>query len=149
MIRMNVGFVPVEQILAGDGCDGGILRLARIGIVGTVGQFAGFARSNCSDLIIASRDAVVGLLLCEVELVGTEFGILQQIGEDFENIVEIALQTRQADGGRVRAAAGFYFSGTHLQEVVELVSGLRLSAACAPDFSKDANQPNFGSRLAA
>src|ERR1700721_4547965 len=81
VIRMNVGFVPVEQILAADGCDGGILRLAGIGIVGTVGQFGGFARSNCSDLIIASRDAVVGLLLWEAGLVGREFGILQQSGE--------------------------------------------------------------------
>ena len=143
VIGMNVGFVPVEQILAGDGGDGGVLRLARVRIVGSIRQLGGFARGDSADFIIAPRDAVVGLLLRQVEFVGAKFGILQQVDEDFEDIVEIAFQAGQADGGRIGTAAGFHFGGAHFEKVVELIAGLRLGAAGAPDFAEDIDQSDF------
>ena len=99
MIGMDVSLVPVDQVLPSDGGDGGILRLTGIGIVRSISQLGGFACRNSADFVIAPRDAVIRLLLRQVELVGTEFGILQQVGEDFEDIVEVALQATQADAG--------------------------------------------------
>ena len=99
VIGMDVSLVPVDQVLPSDGGDGGILRLTGIGIVRSISQLGGFACGNSADFVIAPRDAVIRLLLREVELVGTEFGILQQVGEDFEDIVEVALQATQADAG--------------------------------------------------
>ena len=37
IVGVNMSFVPVDQILASNGGDGGIFGLTRIGIVGTVG----------------------------------------------------------------------------------------------------------------
>src|SRR5260370_28689525 len=70
VIRMGIDFVPVEQILPSDGCDRGIFGLPGIVIVFTVCQLDGFAVGNSADFIIAPRDAVVCLLLRQVELVG-------------------------------------------------------------------------------
>ncbi len=77
------------------------------------------------------------MLLREVEFVGAEFGILQQVGEDFEDIVEVTFQATQADGGGINTAAGFDFGRTHFQKIVELIAGLGLGAASAPDFAEN------------
>src|SRR5580704_18765960 len=126
---MNVGAVPCDEILAGDGGDGGILRLAGIGIVLTISQPGGFTGRDAANLIVAPRDAVFCLLLSKLDLVGAEFRILQEVGEDFEYIVEVALQAAQSDGGGIGTAAGLDLGGTHFEKVVELVAGLRPGAA--------------------
>jgi hypothetical protein len=58
---MNVSLVPIDQILASDGCDGRVFGLTRVGIVRSIGELGGFACRNFSDLVVAARDAVVGL----------------------------------------------------------------------------------------
>jgi hypothetical protein len=144
VIGMNVSFVPVDQILASDGRDGGIFGLTRIGIVRSIREFGGFARRNFSDLIVAPRNAVVGLLLRQVEFVSAEFGMLQQVSEDFENVVEVTFQAGQADASRIGTATGFHFGGAHFQEVVQLIAGLRFGSTGAPDLAEDIDQSNFG-----
>ncbi len=99
VVGMDISVVPVGQILARDCGDGRVLRRARVGIFRAIRQLDGFAVCDSADLIVAARDAVLQLLLREVELFCTEFGILQQVGEDFEDIVEIAFQAIQADAG--------------------------------------------------
>ena len=53
----------------------------------------------------------------------------------------------EADGGGVGAAAGFDLGGADFEEVVELVAGLGLGAAGAPDFAVDVDRPVFVGRL--
>ena len=43
----------------------------------------------------------------------------------------------------IRTAAGFDFRGANFEEVVELIAGLGLGAAGAPDFTVDVDQAGF------
>src|SRR5580698_8249335 len=99
VVGMYIGAMPVDQILARDCGHGCVLRFTGVGIIGAIRQLGGFARHDLSYLIVAPRDAVLGLLLCQVKLLGAEFGVLQEVGEDFEDIVEIAFQATQSYGG--------------------------------------------------
>src|SRR5712671_2495713 len=146
---MNVSLVPVEQILASDGRDGGIFRLAGVRIIFPIRQLDSFAVGDSVNLVVAPRDAVIRLLLRQVELVGTEFWMLEQIGENFEYVVEITFQTTQADDGRIGAAGSFYFGGAHFQEIVHLIAGLRPGSTRAPDFAEEFHQSNFAGGLIA
>ncbi len=91
-IGVDVILMPVDQILASNGRDGCILGLANVGIIRSICQLRSFAGGDLANLVVAARDGIVGLLLRNVELVGAKFGILQQIGEDLENVVKIALE---------------------------------------------------------
>ena len=103
--------------------------------------------SDFADLVVAAGDAVVFFFLGDVDFVGAEFGIPQHVDEDLEDIVEVGLQAGEADGGGVWAAAGFDFRGADFKEVVELIAGLGLGAAGAPDFAVDIDQAGFGGGL--
>src|ERR1700722_364613 len=92
MVWMNIGLMPIDQVLPGDSCNGGIFRLTRVRIVFPVSELGGLASGDYADVVVATRDAVVGLLLRQIELVGTELGISQQVCEYFEDVVEVAFQ---------------------------------------------------------
>ncbi len=143
VVGMNVVAVPVDQVLASDGGDGCVFGHAGVGIVGAVSQFDGFAVGNFADVVVAAGNAVAFFLLREVDFVGAEFGILQHVDECLEDVVEVGLQAREADGGRVGSAAGFYLGGADFEEVVELVAGLSLGAAGAPDLTVNIHQTGF------
>src|ERR1700677_2231992 len=145
---MNVGLVPVDQILASDGSDGGILRLTGVRIVCAIRELGGFARRYLANLIIAPGDGIVRLFLGEVEFVGAEFRIAQQVGENFEDVVEVAFQATQANARGIGTAAGLDFGSAHFQKIVELISGLSFSAAGAPNFAEEIDEANFAGRLA-
>ena len=69
--------------------------------------------------------------------------MLQQIGEDFENVVEVAFQAGQADARGIGPAAGFHFRGAHFEEVVQLIAGLGLGSTGAPDFAEQFDESDF------
>ena len=135
VVGVNVFVVPVDQVLARDGGNGRVLRHAGVGIVGAVGQLDGFALGNFADLVVAAGDAVVFFLLGDVDFVGAEFGILQHVDEGFEDVVEVTFEAREVDRRGVRTAAGFHLGRADFEEVVELIAGLGLGAAGAPDFA--------------
>ena len=123
---MDVLLVPVEQVLRVTAATVAYSALAGVGIVGAVGQLRGFAAGDAADFVVAAGDGVELFLLGEIELVGAEFGIAQQVEEDFENVVEIRLQARPGDGGGVGVAVGFDFGGADFEVIVELIAGLGL-----------------------
>src|ERR1700676_1366596 len=100
--------------------------------------------SDCTDIVIAPRDAVVCLFLRQIELVGTELRILQDINEYFEDGVEIALQAIQADGGGIGSAAGPHFGCARFEKIVQLITGFCLGAAGAPNFAVDIGESSLG-----
>src|SRR5579864_1789793 len=102
---------------------------------------------DLANFVVALRNVVEHFLLSDVDFVGAEFGILQHVYKGLEDIVEIAFQTRPTDRGGVRTAAGFYFGRAHFEKVVELITGLGLRAASAPDFSVYIDQSGLGSRF--
>src|SRR5262249_17488746 len=73
-------------------------------------------------------------------------GILQQVDEDFKDIVEIALQTGPMDGGRVDTATRLDTSSPLFQVVVELVTGLGFRPAGSPYFAIDIHQTRLFNR---
>ena len=141
--------MPVDQILPGNRGHGLVLGYARVGILRPINQFGGFAGCDVIHVVVAAGDGVEIFLLGQVKLVVTKFGLTQQGVEDLEDIIEIAFQARPRNRSGVDVAAGFNFRRPDLEIVVELVSGLSLGAAGAPDFSVDVDQSGFGSGLGA
>src|SRR5579871_2524676 len=76
LVGMNVLAVPIDQILARNGRDGGVLGFAGVRIVPAIGENGGLASGNLADIVVAPRNCVVGLLLREIELVGAKLGVL-------------------------------------------------------------------------
>ena len=128
------------QVLAGDGGDGLVLGDSRVGILRAISQLRGLAAGDAIDVIIAAGDGVEIFLLRQVELVGAEFRTAQQVVEDFEYVVKIGLQAGEGDGGRIGVAVGFDFGGADFEIVIQLIAGLGLGAAGAPDFAVDVDQ---------
>ncbi len=147
VVGMHIGVVPLDQVLLGDGGDGRVLRIAAVGIVGPVGEPRDLAPDDAVDVIVAPRNRVECIALGKLEFIGAKRRILQQVHEDFEDIVKVALQARPADGGGINAAASFDFGGAGFEVVVELIAGLRFRSACAPDFSVHVGQADFASRF--
>ena len=92
MIGLHVLVVPVEQILASNGGNGGVFRLAGVGIVYSIGQLFRFALGDLADVVVTAGNGGVGLFLREVQLVKAELGVLQQVGENLEDLVEVSFQ---------------------------------------------------------
>jgi len=96
---MNIVAVPVDQILARDGGDGRILGHAGVGIVWAVGKLDRLAVGDFADVVVAAGDGVAFFFLREVDFIGAEFGILQHVDEGLEDVIEVGLEAREADGG--------------------------------------------------
>ena len=94
---MHISAVPVDQILARNGVNRGVFRVAGVGIVGAVGQSVGFAGGNFTDRIVAAGDAVIFCFFREFDFVGAKFGIAKNFDKNFKDIFEIALEARPAN----------------------------------------------------
>ena len=149
LLGLNVAVMPVEQILPGHGGDGLVLGDSRIRILRAIGQLGRLATCDFIDVIVAARDGVEIFLLRQVKFVVAEFRLTQQVVEDFEDVVEVGLQTGQGDGRGIGAAAGLDLGRTDFKIVVELVAGLSLGAAGAPDFAVEIDQADLGGGLGA
>src|SRR5580698_9868688 len=66
VVGMNVGLMPVDEVLACDRGHGRVLGFASVRIVGAVGQLEGFAAGNFADVVVAAGNGVVHSLLCEI-----------------------------------------------------------------------------------
>ena len=66
---MNVGIMPLLEILTIDGSDRRVLRNTHVRVLSSISQFTGFPARNFADLVIASRDAIERLPLRQIELV--------------------------------------------------------------------------------
>ena len=119
------------------------------GILRAVGQLRGLAAGDAIDVVVAAGDGVEIFLLRQVKLVGAEFRIAQQVVEDLEDVVEIGLQAGQGNGGGIGVAVGLDFGGADFEIVIQLIAGLRLGAAGAPDFAVDVEQAGLGRGLGA
>ena len=139
--------VPVDQILARDGRDGGVFGYAGIGALGTVAELSGLTPNDFIDVIVAPGDGVGHALLRDLQLVRTELRIAQQVEKDFKNVLEVSLQTGQANASGVQTAAGFDLGRVSFQEIIQLVPGLGFDATRAPDFTVNIHKPGFGARL--
>ncbi len=144
---MDVFAVPVDQVLARDGCNGCVFGLACVRIVGSIGKFDGLALRNLTDLVIAPGDGIFFSFFGDVDLVCAELRMLQHVDEDFEDIVEIALQAGKADAGGVRTTSGFNFGRADFEKVVELIAGLRLGATGAPDVTVNVDESDLARGL--
>ena len=144
---MHVLAVPVDQVLTGDGFYGRVFGIPSVRIVGSVGEFDGLTMRNLTDVVIAARDGVFFSFLGNVDFVSAELGMLQHVDEDFENVVEIALQAGKADAGGIRTTSGFNFGRTDFEEVVELIAGLRLGATGAPDVTVNVDESDLARRF--
>ena len=89
---MNIFAVPIDQILARDGGNGGVLGDPGVGIVRAVGEFESFTVCDFADLIITPRDTIERFFLSDIEFVSAELGIAEQVQESLEDIVKVALQ---------------------------------------------------------
>ncbi len=135
--------MPIDQILPRDGGDGRVLGLASVRIVRTVGQLLRLTANDSAHIVITTGNGVVHFFLRQIDFVGAEFGLAQQVIERLENIVEIALQARPRDGGRIGVAAGLNLGGANFEVIVELVAGLCLGSASAPDFAVNVEHADF------
>ena len=135
------------QILASDGSDRLVLGHSRVGILRAVGQLRGLAARDAIDVIVAAGDGVEIFLLRQVKLVGAEFRPAQQVVEDFEHVVKIGLQAGQRDGCGIGVAVGLDFGGADFEVVIQLVAGLGLGAAGAPDFAVHVDQAGLCRRV--
>ena len=143
VVGVDVFLMPGEQVIALDRLERGVLHLASVRIVGTVGKLGGLARGNRAGIVVAAGDRLGILLLGEVELVGAEFGIVNQIENDLEHVVEIVLEAGPSEGGRVNAAAGFDLGGAALEVIVHLIAGLGFRAAGAPDIAIELDETDL------
>ena len=139
--------MPVQEIRACDGGDGGVFRHSRVRIIRAIGQLYGLSRRDSTDLVVTSRDCVEGSLLCDIELVIAKLRFTQNVEKYFEDIFEVTLQAGPANGGGVHTAAGFHFGRPDLEEVVELIAGLGFDSTCAPDFPVNVHQADFACRF--
>src|SRR4029077_18576514 len=140
VIGVNILLVPVDQVLARDRSDGGVLGHACVRIIGTVSEFGGLTVSDPSHIVVSPGDAIFLALFGDIDLVIAEFRILQYVLESFENVVKVALEAGEADRGGIRSWASFHLGGTHFEKIVKLVAGLGLGAAGTPDFAKDVDK---------
>ena len=139
------GFVvPGVEIVEGDGVDGGVFGLARVGAVGSIGQFDGFAVGDAGGVVVAAGDGGLGLLFGQLELVGFEVGMEQEVDGLGEDGVEVALEAGPADGGGGAAAGGFDGGGFVFELVVELVAVDGGGAAGAPGVAVEGDEAGFG-----
>src|SRR5437588_10526285 len=132
VVGVDIFLMPGEQVIALDRLERGVLHLAGVRIVGAVGKLGGLARGNRAGIVVAAGDRLGILLLGEVELVGAEFGIVNQIKNDLEHVVVIVLEAGPSEGGRVNAAAGFDLGGAAVGGSVHPIAGLGCAAAGAP-----------------
>src|ERR1035441_8630751 len=147
LLGWQMWLVPVDQVLARDGGDGRVRGHAGVGIVGAIGQLDGFALGNFADLVVAAGDAVAFFLLGDVDFFGAELRVLQDVDEGLEYVVEVSLEAGEVDRGGVRTAAGFHLGRADFEEVVELITGLGLGAAGAPDLTVNIHEAGFVGRL--
>ena len=89
VIGMNVGVMPVDQILASHCRDSGILWNSRVGILRAISQFDRLARRDAADIIIPPGDVVVFSFLGDFDFVLAEFRLVKQVRNNFEYIVEV------------------------------------------------------------
>ena len=55
--------VPGLEVVEGDGVDGGVFGLARVGAVGAIGEFDGFADGDAGGVVVAAGDGGFELAL--------------------------------------------------------------------------------------
>jgi hypothetical protein len=77
VVGVDILLVPLQQIVAGDGGNGGVFGDAGVRIIGAVGEANGFAAGDGVDVIIAAGDAGVHLKLGQSDLVVAEGGVAQ------------------------------------------------------------------------
>jgi hypothetical protein len=94
---VDVLLVEGEEVVACDRGDRGVLRLARVRSVDAVAQLRRLAAGDALRLVVAARDGAVGLGLGEVDLLLAEGRVLQDVDDDGEDGVEVALQQLERD----------------------------------------------------
>src|ERR1039458_3645051 len=106
-----------------------------------------WCQSTRSWPVMAAGDAVAFFLLGDVDFFGAELRVLQDVDEGLEYVVEVSLEAGEVDRGGVRTAAGFHLGRADFEEVVELITGLGLGAAGAPDLTVNIHEAGFVGRL--
>ena len=149
IIRMNVALMPVEQILARRGRDGGVLRDASVGSIRAVNQFGCFAKSDIEWIVITARNAGVDLIFRQRDFVFTELRLQKQLDEHGQDFVQVLFEAVPVHGEELGPSGCFHFCGPGLEEVIELIAGLTLCAAGAPRLAKNLHQARFFARLVA
>ena len=89
---MNVGVMPVDQILASNRSHSRILWNSRVRILWPIGQFDRLSSSDAADFVVAPGDVVVFSLFGDFDFVLTEFRLVKQVCNDFEYIVEVVFE---------------------------------------------------------
>ena len=85
----------------------------------------------------------------EVKLVGAKLRPAQHVVEHLEYVVKIGLQAGKRNGCRIGSAVGLDFGGADFEIVIQLIAGLRLGAAGAPDFPVHVDHARLVGRLGA
>ncbi len=129
--------VPVEQILAGDGCNGRIFGDARIRIVRAIDELCGFASRDPSTSSLRREMASKYSFCARSILSARNSGSRSRSSNTLKTSSKSSFRHEKRDGRGIGTAVGFDLGGADFEKVVELIAGLRLGAAGAPDFAVD------------
>src|SRR6202044_559734 len=121
-----------------------VLGLSRVGAVGAIRQFDGLAVGDAGGVVIAAGDGGFGLPFGELELVGLEGGVQEQIGSLGEERVEVAFEAGPVDGGGGCAAGAFDGGSFIFEDVVELVAVDGGSTAGTPGVTVERDESDLG-----
>ncbi len=147
VVGINELLMPADQVLTCYRGDGRVFRNARVRVVFAVDDDAALASDDGVDVIVTAGNRGVHLPLGELQLVGTELGIVQQIEIHLEDGVEVALQAVERDGGRVGLIIGLDLGGARFEEIVHFVAGLTLRPASSPDIAVKIGEAGLVRRL--
>ncbi len=144
---MEIGLVELDQVVAGDGFDRGVLGLEGIGRSRPVNQPVELARSDLGDIVVPALDGAFDFEQGQVDLVPAEGGADQDVGQDLQDPREILLEGRGPDRARGSVDRGLNRSCQGFELLVDLVAGARLGSARAQGRGHEPGQTRLAGRL--